>query len=120
MEGRPEGAAEGGEEAEGGAEGGSGDRAQLTSETSSTPRKKYPTKRGKLKLVLTPVKSALFGNVTHKNVSPLKVKKAIFFSELNHINGDEPSKKGLRISQKSHGEAPQRQKDFLILMILMF
>ncbi len=63
-----EGEAEGGEEAEGEVEGGAGDGAQLTS--SSTPLKKYPTRRSKLKVVLTPVTTGRSSNMTHKT-SPL-------------------------------------------------
>ncbi|XP_016146086.1 uncharacterized protein [Sinocyclocheilus grahami] len=46
QKGAAEGGAEGGEKAEGGAEGRAGDGAQLTSETSSTSHKRYPTRRG--------------------------------------------------------------------------
>ncbi len=63
---------------EGGEEEGAGDGAHLTSETSSPSCKKYPTRRGKLQVALTPVKSALFSKSPHRNVSPLKVNKSFF------------------------------------------
>ncbi len=110
MEGGPEGVAEGeaegGEEAEGEAEGGAGDGAQLTS--SSTPLKKYPTRRSKLKVVLTGRSS----NMTHKNVSPLKVKKAIFSVSSTTLMGMNRQKKASELVKNAMEKHRKEKKTF--------
>ncbi|XP_073706247.1 extracellular calcium-sensing receptor-like [Garra rufa] len=86
----------GGEESA--AEGGAVSESELE---FSTPPKKYPTRRRSLKLVLTPVKSALLANVSHKNLSPLKIKKALVSSTSTTLMGMHRQKRASNIVKKA-------------------